>query len=356
MLAKSHQIDYYFFSAGDEWYWQERHGTRSGDFHHEYLWGIRIGQTRLTPSLPLKLLFKKYDIYLKCINDRFALPVTYLVARLRRKPFILWTGIWMRLQSPAHKIFFPLTRYIYRHADAIVTYGTHVKRYLVSEGVDESKIFVTTHAVTNEDYNRDLSHSEEVELRQSLNLLPHHRVALFVGRMEEVKGLTFLLDAFKMIKDPDAVLVLAGSGSLRATIEQLAQEKGIIERVRFPGYLPIELAWRYHAIATVLALPSVSTRMGKETWGLVINEAFNQGVPVVATDAVGAAAGGLVQDGVNGFIVPEKDSPALAQAIQRILDDPALRTKMSTNAREIIASWDNEHMVEGFLDTIASVA
>jgi glycosyltransferase involved in cell wall biosynthesis len=94
---------------------------------------------------------------------------------------------------------------------------------------------------------------------------------------------------------------------------------------------------------------------GKEPWGLVVNEAMNQGVPVVATEAVGAAAGGLVQDGVNGFVVPERDSRALAEAIRCILNDDELRTKMSRNARRIIAGWDNEGMVRGFRDAIAYV-
>jgi glycosyltransferase involved in cell wall biosynthesis len=87
--------------------------------------------------------------------------------------------------------------------------------------------------------------------------------------------------------------------------------------------------------------------------GLSREEAMNQGVPVVATEVVGAAAGGLVQSGVNGFIVQERDSPALAQAIARILADAELRAQMSQNARRIIAGWDNEQMVQGFQQAIA---
>ena len=94
---------------------------------------------------------------------------------------------------------------------------------------------------------------------------------------------------------------------------------------------------------------------GKETWGLVVNEAMNLGVPVVATHAVGAAAGGLVQSGVNGFVVPERDSKALSEAMGRILNDDGLRAEMSRNARRIIAGWDNERMVEGFQDAIEYV-
>ncbi|MBK8935141.1 MAG: glycosyltransferase [Chloroflexi bacterium] len=53
---------------------------------------------------------------------------------------------------------------------------------------------------------------------------------------------------------------------------------------------------------------------------MVINEAFNQGIPVITTEAVGAAAGGLVQDGVNGFIVPERDPIALAKQMTKLLE------------------------------------
>lgn len=72
----------------------------------------------------------------------------------------------------------------------------------------------------------------------------------------------------------------------------------------------------------------------------------------MATAAVGAAAGGLVQSGVNGFVVPERDSAALAQALKHILTDAELRVRMSQNARRTIAGWDNDRMVKGFQEAI----
>jgi glycosyltransferase involved in cell wall biosynthesis len=88
----------------------------------------------------------------------------------------------------------------------------------------------------------------------------------------------------------------------------------------------------------------------------VINEAFNQGVPVIASDAVGAAAGGFVRDGFNGYIVPEQNSLELSIALQRILEDESLRDRLSNAARQTVAQWDNERMVAGFLDAIRFVA
>lgn len=355
ILAGYHEVEYYFFSAADDWYWLPEHGVHAGNFRHDYLPGFRIGKTRFTPTLPLKLWRGRYDVYIKSINGRFALPVTYLVARLRGKPFILWTGVWARLDTPVHRLVFPLTRYIYRHADTVVVYGEHVKRYLMTEGVAEHKIVVAPHAIDNDAYARAVPPAETDALRRSLNIDPDAKVVLFIGRFEEHKGLDVLVDAFASLDRHDAVLVLAGAGSQRPAIERLARERGVADRVRFPGYVPPPETVAYYALAWVYVLPSVTTPVFKEPWGLVVNEAFNQGVPVIASDSVGAAAGGLIQHGVNGFIVPEGDRASLARAIATVLDDPQLRQAMSANARRIIAGWDNEEMVRGFRHAIDSV-
>jgi glycosyltransferase involved in cell wall biosynthesis len=351
-LARYHDVDYYFFSAGEEWYWQREHGVQVGEFECQYLPGVRLGGTRFVPTLAYELWRGGYDAYIKCINGRFALPITFLVARLRRKPFVLWTGIWMKLNTPAHRIFYPLTRYIYRHADAIVVYGEHTKRFLIGEGVAPERISVAAHAVDNNAYNREVSEEEKAALCQQLDLTASQRTVLFLGRLEEVKGLPYLLQAFSSLPLDGSVLVLAGTGSKQQEMEALAQELGIAERVRFAGYVPSQEAVVYYSLASLLVLPSITLAKSKELWGLVVNEAMNQGVPVVVTDAVGAAAGGLVQDGVNGYVVPERDSQALAEAMQRILDDAELRQRMGRAARQSVIGWDNERMVRGFREAI----
>jgi glycosyltransferase involved in cell wall biosynthesis len=351
-LAKYQDTDFFFSSGGEEWYWQREHGIRVGNFRYEYLPAIQVTQRlRLVPSLVTRLWRKNYDVYIKCINGRFALPVTYLIAKLRRKPFILWTGIWMTLDTRFHRLVFPLTLRIYRHADAIVVYGEHVKRYLTSLKIAPEKIFIAAHAMDNSMYNRVVSEQEKLVLRAKLNL-DTKKTILYFGRLEEVKGLHYLIEAFALLKSADLALIIAGDGSLRKNLESLAREQGVEKNVCFVGYVPPEMAPTYYAIADLLVLPSVTTPTGKETWGLVVNEAMNQGVPVVATDAVGAAAGGLVQHGVNGFIVPERDTEALAQGMARILTDLKLRKHLSDNARRIVAEWDNERMVKGFREAI----
>lgn len=140
-LARLADVTYFFFSAGREWYWDRSHGIKRGEFNHEYLPGFQLGRTRIAPSLPWKLLCGHYDAYVKCINGKFALPVTYIVARLRGKPFVLWTGLWIRLGTRTHRLIWPITRYIYQHADAIVTYGTHVAEFLEREVSSQPEYF-----------------------------------------------------------------------------------------------------------------------------------------------------------------------------------------------------------------------
>lgn len=354
-FARYYLLDYFFFSAGDEWYWQQKNGKQAGNFRYEYLPGISFGGTRLTPTLVTKLWRGNYDVFLKCITGRFALPVTYIVARLRRKPFILWTGLWATLQTPFHRLFFPLARYIYRHSDAIVVYGEHVKRYLIKQGVEAERVFVAAHAVDNEMYSRLVPEDMIRDLRAKLSLNSTDRVILYLGRLEEIKGLNYLVRAFSELDNKDALLLIVGEGSQTAFIQRQISERGLTDRIRFVGYVsPVETL-PYYALAYVSVLPSVSTPQGKETWGLVVNEAMNQGVPVIATEVVGAAAGGLVQDGVNGFVVPERDSSALTNALRKIMENPELRAEMSQNARRIIAAWDNEQMVLGFRRAIEFV-
>jgi glycosyltransferase involved in cell wall biosynthesis len=275
-----------------------------------------------------------------------------LIARLRRKPFILWTGIWTRLQKSVHRFIFPITRYIYLHSDAIVVYGDHVKRYLISEGVSPERIFIANHAVDNEIYSRLVLEKEKNTLRKKLGIKPDKKILLYLGRLEKIKGLFYLIEAFSLLKRDDSVLVIAGTGSELLPIQRLAQEKGINESVRFVGYVPTKKTVIYYAIAWACILPSITLSSGKEAWGLVVNESFNQGVPVIVTKAVGAAAGGMVKNGINGFIIPEKDSASLYVALTKILNEPDLRNIMGRNAKEIISKWNNKQMVMGFLNAI----
>jgi len=352
IMSQKLNVEFIFFSEGKEKYWQSEHGVKKGNFRNRYLSGFYIGNTRITPFLPILLLFKKYDTIIKCINGKFALPITFLIAKIRKKPFILWTGVWMRIDTNLHKIIFPFTKFIYKYSSAIVVYGNHVKNYLISEGIESNKIIIAHHAVNNSDFNMELSEEVKSEFRKKLKIEENKKIILFLGRLEIEKGLNFLIDAFYELKREDTVLLIAGTGSEIENLKKKVSNYQIDERVIFAGYISNKEAVNYYAIAYVYVLPSITTKTVKETWGLVINEAFNQKLPVIVSESVGAAAGNFVEDGVNGFIVPERNSIALKEALAKLLNNAELRNQMGNNALEKVSKWDNHYMVQGFINAV----
>ncbi len=110
-----------------------------------------------------------------------------------------------------------------------------------------------------------------------------------------------------------------------------------------------------YAAADVLVLPSIATRTFREPWGLVTNEAMNQGLAVIATDAVGAAVGGLVRDGHNGLVVPAGDSGALARAMARLAADAELRARLGRAGAEDVRAYSYEAWAEGFSEALSTV-
>ena len=142
-----------------------------------------------------------------------------------------------------------------------------------------------------------------------------------------------------------AALVFIGDGPLRPSLEAAAPRDG----VHFVGFVNQADLPRHYAMCDVLALPSVF-----EPRGLVVNEAMACGLPVVASDRIGAV-GDLVRDGENGLVFPAGDAAALADRLDRIVGDDALRARMAARSREIIAGWSFDAEVEGVRKMLAWV-
>jgi glycosyltransferase involved in cell wall biosynthesis len=107
-----------------------------------------------------------------------------------------------------------------------------------------------------------------------------------------------------------------------------------------------------YAAADVLVMPSIATASFLEPWGLVANEAMNQRLPIIATGAVGAVAGGLVRDRRNGLVVAAGEADALAGALRALHDDPALRAELGANGARDVAAYTHEAWAEAFADAL----
>ncbi len=279
-------------------------------------------------------------------GGRVALPATWLGARRARVPLILWTSLWAHPRSAVHALSYVALRRLYTSAEALVTYGPHVSAYVRARGA--RNVHEAPQSVDNAFW------SAPGGTPPSAPSWPSEARAkfLFAGRPAREKGLGVLLEAWRTsgLEGSTAALVLVGAGSCPPWIPA----GGAADALFLDAVAPERLREMY-AAGDVLVVPSIRTRTFLEPWGLVVNEAMNQGLAVIASDAVGAAAGGLVRNGENGVVVPAGDSAALAIAIGRLARDPALRARMGRRGAEDVRSYTHDAWAEGFSQALSSL-
>jgi len=262
----------------------------------------------------------RYRAVIAGLSGRIALPAAYLGARKARVPFVLWATIWRHPRTAAHALSYLPLRHIYRHADAIATYGPHVSAYVRAKGAT-APVVEAPQSVDDAFWSAPAEPTRHAPFQ-----------VMFAGRLEGEKGLAVLLRAWRAsgLLAPEVALIMVGDGPFRA--------RAVATGATVPeGRLTPESIRSLYAGSDVVVVPSIPTRDFLEPWGLVVNEAFDQGVPVIASTAVGAAAGGLVRDEETGLVVPAGDHEALAAALRRLQDDPQLRARLSATARKAVA-------------------
>jgi glycosyltransferase involved in cell wall biosynthesis len=180
---------------------------------------------------------------------------------------------------------------------------------------------------------------------------------LFVGRPAREKGIGVLVQAWRAaeLAPPDAALVLAGVEPRLAGVAPAGARRRGDAGIVGLGRLSARALRDVYAASDALVLPSIRTRTFREPWGLVANEAMNRALPVIASDAVGAVAGGLVQDERNGLVVPAGDGPSLARALRRLVDEPTLRARLGAQSARDIRAYTYEAWADGFSRALSSL-
>lgn len=336
----------------------ERHGVEvlcyGGDSRYIPSWFRDLGRQLDDAPFPARRISgpreafaagASYEAVIAPFAGGVILPAAYAGARARGIPFILWASVWAWPRSPAHDLARPVTRRVYRHADAVVTYGEHVRRFVAEIRGRDDDIFVAPQSVEPDLFARRVG-AEEVTRFRAGNGLGSGPLVLYVGRLVEEKGVAVLLDAWAQASVP-ATLVLIGEGPL-------AERARMTPGVRLLEPLPRPALTAAYAAAEFAVLASVPTRRFREPWGLVCNEAMHQGRAVIASDSVGAAAGGLVVDEQTGLVVPSGDAPALAGAVQRLLADAGLRRRLGEAARAAVSSYTYDVMASAFTRALAT--
>lgn len=166
-----------------------------------------------------------------------------------------------------------------------------------------------------------------------------------LGRLHPNKAFDVLLEALARV--PDAYLWLAGEGPERTALESLAARLGVKPRVRFLGWREDVAA--LYAAANVFVCPS-----RHEPLGNVVIEAWAQGKPVIAADAIGP--GTLIQHGKTGLLFPVDDASALAAALVRLLSNPNDAARLAAaGAEEYAAHFTEQAVVDRYMDFFAAI-
>ena len=160
---------------------------------------------------------------------------------------------------------------------------------------------------------------------------------LAVGQFIPRKGLDLLLKVTGNLDDNIAVVLLGGEAT-EEYLKIIAEQK--LKNIYFPGFIKKKDIQKYYRAADIFVLP---TR--EDIWGLVINEAIAEGLPVITTDRCIAGTELIVQK-KNGFIVPVDDEEKLLEAIRMIIEDESLLKSMSIESLKIARQYTIEKMVE----------
>jgi glycosyltransferase involved in cell wall biosynthesis len=265
-----------------------------------------------------KLLRRQRPAILHNILFHAVLPGRIL-GRLAGTPLIL---SWRQNVELGSKLRDWLNRWTIALDDQVVAVSEAVRQAEIEcSHISSSRITSIPNFVDATQIQRQSVRTDRLVMRQTLGLSQDRFVIGNIGRLHTQKGLAFLLNAMPAIQKiiPEVCLLLVGDGELRHELEVQARKLDLKEAVLFLGArddVPQLLT-----TLDLFVLPSLW-----EGLPLAVLEAMAVGLPVVATDVGGTAA--AVLEGVTGRLVPPRDTPALAQAIIQLGQNPALCRQM----------------------------
>lgn len=238
--------------------------------------------------------------------------------RRRRIPVMVRgdTNLLTAPRGVRHSLWIMRTRWLLARFDACLSVGSRSGAFYRYFGVPDSRIFEVPHAVEDALFARSAAlrrSPERAALRARFGIEPAAFVPLFAGKLDAQKRPQDLIRAAAALA-PGATVLLAGSGSADAECRALAGELGV--RVAALGFVNQSQMADVYAAADCLVLP------GRETWGLVVNEALASGLPAIVSDHAGCAPDLIAP--ATGGVVPIGGIEALTTAltsIRRRLDD-----------------------------------
>ncbi len=235
--------------------------------------------------------------------------------------------------------------------DHFLADGVQVRDMLVNENhIPALRVSVFYHGVNPAEMQRD--ERQRGIIRAKFSFTDDHIVVGHVGRLVPMKGQEYLLNAFAEVvrNNPKARLVLVGDGDLREELSLLAQTLGIQREVTFTGFRD-DLGALYSSFDIYV---HSSVEGGGETISFAVQQALAQELPVIVTNVADVVEN--VREGVNGFVVPDRDAKALAQKLMMLAANRSMCSDMGKESRKyLLERFTTEHMVSAVEKVYRSV-
>jgi glycosyltransferase involved in cell wall biosynthesis len=302
----------------------------------------------VTPGVRRALGESRPDVVVVSGWSTFAAQAAIAWSRLHGVPYVLVVESHDEDARPAWRraVKGAVVPPVVKGASGVLVTGTLARRSMLDRGADPEviRVFANTIDVGAFGERADELAPRRSELREELGAGEDDVVVLSVGRLAPEKGMGALVRAVAAASDPRLLLVLAGDGEERDALESLGAELGA--RLVLVGDRPWQEISELYVAADVFALLSRS-----EPWGVVVNEAAASGLPLVLSDAVGAAYD-LLREGENGYLVAAEDIPATVDALRHLAADAALRISFGARSRDIARDWGYGPSVESFVAAV----
>jgi len=274
---------------------------------------------RETPDVAVSVMDRANVALMLAVQGLSEAPRTVL--SVQNNPRVKYDG--EKVPPINRGIFFLMSR-LYPYADRIVTISSGIEEELTSM---IPSLQGGTKVIHNAAVDDALCRKSQLPLGDAPETASGEKVVVACGRLCEQKGFSFLLKAFaRLCRNLPVQLWILGEGDKRKELERQARNLGIRKQLWMPGF--VDNPYKYMAAADVFVLSSLW-----EGFGNVVAEAMACGTPVVTTDCP-HGPGEIAQGGESGLLVPPADAEALADALQRMLTDDALRERYRTAGRE----------------------
>jgi glycosyltransferase involved in cell wall biosynthesis len=273
------------------------------------------------------------------LRDAFGVPYVYEVRGFWEDTWLSRHAATAGLESSERYVRSrELEAHCMRSADLVVTLGEAMRDEIIARGVDPEKIFIVPNGVSA-DFLQPLPPG--ASLRAELGIGPGEFVVGLVSSLVAHEGIGTLLEAVKLLRDEGAPAraLIVGDGPERAALQRQATELGL--DAVFTGRVPMSRVRDYHAVLDVFVVPRTPDRVCQLVTPLKPVEAMASGLPVVVSAV--RALGEIINDKVTGMQAAPQDPRALADCLQQLLDNPALRRELGENAREWVArdrTWE----------------